>query len=137
MEQQLLDAGWVAVPDDGFVGHVGGLWRRDVEGQMQMAFIARPYHANRNGVVHGGMLMTFVDRTLGTMARQATGALRGATLSLTHQFLAPVHIGDVVEMSPQVVRTTSRMAFLTGTACVGDTPVVTAQGVWRMAAARP
>jgi hypothetical protein len=31
-----------------------------------------------------------------------------------------------------VTTTTSRMVFLTGTAFVGDTPVVSAQGVWRV-----
>ena len=132
MDQELAQAGWVAMPDEGFVGHVGGLWRRDVGGQLQMAFVARPFHANRNGVVHGGMLMTFIDRSLGTMARHVTGAPRGATVSLTHQFLAPVRIGELVELTPEVVKTTSRMVFLTGIACVGGLPVVSAQGVWRM-----
>ncbi len=132
MEQELINAGWALDADDGFVGHVGGLWRRVVRGETQVAFIARPIHANRNGVVHGGMLMTFVDRAMGQMARHSTGAARGATISLTHQFLSPVKIGDLIEMTPQVTRTTSRMVFLTGTACVGETPVVSAQGVWRV-----
>lgn len=132
MEHDLETAGWTLDPDDGFVGHVGGLWRRVVDGQTQFAFIARDFHANRNGVVHGGMLMTFADRALGHTARHATGAERGATISLTHQFLAPVRIGDLVEMTPHVTRQTARMAFLTGTAHVGDAPVVSAQGVWRV-----
>lgn len=132
MEHNLETAGWKLDPDDGFVGHVGGFWRRVVDGQTQFAFIARDIHANRNGVVHGGMLMTFVDRALGQTARHTAGAIRGATISLTHQFLAPVRIGDLVEMTPQVTRKTARMVFLTGTASVGDAPVVSAQGVWRV-----
>jgi acyl-coenzyme A thioesterase PaaI-like protein len=132
MENELSRAGWILDPDDGFVGHVGGLWRRETDGVMQVAFIARPIHANRNGVVHGGMLMTFVDRAMGQTARFATGATRGATISLTHQFLAPVRIGELVEMTPHVTRATARTVFLTGTACVGDAPVVSAQGVWRI-----
>ncbi len=132
MEQSLENAGWRLDPDDGFVGHVGGLLRRVVNGETQFAFIARDIHANRNGVVHGGMLMTFMDRALGQTARHATDAVRGATISLTHQFLAPVRIGDLVEMTPQVTRTTARMVFLTGTALVDDAPVVSAQGVWRV-----
>ncbi len=102
-----------------------------------MAFIARDFHANRNGVVHGGMLMTFIDRAMGQRARKVTGAPRGATVSLTHQFLAPVHIGDLVEMTPQVVRKTSKMVFLTGTAHVAGEPVVSAQGVWRVTFSAP
>ncbi|MFT6944783.1 MAG: acyl-coenzyme A thioesterase PaaI-like protein [Glaciecola sp.] len=132
MENELIADGWILDPDDGFVGHVGGLWRRVTIGEMQFAFFAKDFHANRNGVVHGGMTMTFVDRALGQTARTVSGAVRGATISLTHQFLAPVRIDDLVIMTPLVTTTTSRMVFLTGTAFVGDTPVVSAQGVWRV-----
>lgn len=132
MEDKLQNAGWSLDPDDGFIGHVGGLWRLEVDGIIRFAFVARAIHANRNGVVHGGMLMTFIDRAMGYTARTMTGAVRGATISLTHQFLAPVRIGDFVEMTPQVTRSSTRIVFLTGTACVGDAPVVSAQGVWRI-----
>lgn len=132
MDYDLETSGWHLDPDDGFVGHVGGLWRRDVAGQPQFAFIARDFHANRNGVVHGGMLMTFMDRALGQTARSTTGAARGATVSLTHQFLAPVGIGDLVELTPKVTRATARMVFMTGTAFVADAPVLSGQGVWRV-----
>ena len=132
MENRLENDGWVLDADDGFVGHVGGLWRRVTEGETQFAFIAKDIHANRNGVVHGGMAMTFVDRAMGQTARTVAGAVRGATISLTHQFLAPVRFGDLVVMTPQVTKMTSRMVFLTGTAWVGDAPVVSAQGVWRV-----
>ncbi|MGF6861598.1 acyl-coenzyme A thioesterase PaaI-like protein [Rhodobacteraceae bacterium MBR-64] len=132
MENELLNAGWQLDPDDGFVGHVGGLWRRKVDGVNRFAFVARAFHANSNGVVHGGMLMTFIDRAMGHTARGTTGAVRCATISLTHQFLAPTQIGDLVEMTPQVARSSARTVFLIGTAFVGDAPVVSAQGVWRV-----
>lgn len=132
MENDLAALGWTLDPDDGFIGHVGGLWRRDVDGKTRFAFIARPIHANRNGMVHGGMLMTFVDRAMGHTARQTSGAVRGATISLSHQFLAPVRLGDLAELTPVVTSATRRSVFLTGTVTVGDTPVLNAQGVWRV-----
>lgn len=132
MENELRKAGWCLDPDDGFIGHVGGLWRRSLDGTSAFAFVAQGFHVNRNGVVHGGMLMTFIDRAMGQTARLAAGATRGATISLAHHFLAPVRIGDLVEITPEVTRMTNRMVFLTGTACVGGDPVVSAQGVWRV-----
>lgn len=132
MENELLKAGWQLDPDEGFVGHVGGIWSRKVDGVNQFAFVARDFHANSNGVVHGGMLMTFIDRAMGHTARGTTGAVRCATISLSHQFLAPARIGDLVEMTPQMARSSARTAFVTGTAFVGDAPVVSAQGVWRV-----
>ena len=135
MENELREDGWEIDADDGFVGHVGGIWRREVAGQLQLAFIARPFHANRSGLVHGGMLMTFADRALGMAGRIATGSTRSATVSLTHQFVAPVRIGALVWIAPQVVRTTTRMSFVTGTAMVGQSAVMTVQGVYRIATA--
>lgn len=132
MEHDLSNAGWILDPDDGFIGHVGGLWRRCVDDRTEFAFIAREIHANRNGVVHGGMLMTFTDRALGHTARVSSGAARGATISLNHQFLAPVKIGDLVVIAPEVTKMTSRMVFLSGTSTVAGAPVASAQGVWRV-----
>ena len=132
MKNKLKNDGWQMNPDDGFVGHVGGLWQREIDGHMQFAFIALDIHTNRNGVVHGGMLMTFVDRAMGQTARLATGAVRGATISLNHQFLAPVRIGDLVEITPLITKKTSRMVFLTGNSYVEGEPVISAQGVWRV-----
>lgn len=132
MQIELGALGWTLDPDDGFIGHVGGLWRKEVDGKTRFAFVAHPFHANRNGVVHGGMLMTFIDRAMGHTARLATGAVRGATISLSHQFLSPVRLGDLVELTPVVTNATRRSVFLIGTVLVGDTPVVNAQGVWRV-----
>jgi acyl-coenzyme A thioesterase PaaI-like protein len=132
MDHDLTSAGWTMDPDDGFVGHVGGIWRREIDGQAQYAFIARQFHANRNGVVHGGMLMTFMDRVLGQTARRTAGAVRGATVNLNSQFLAPAKIDDLVILIPKITSVTSRMVFATGTACVRDVPVVSCQGVYRI-----
>ena len=76
--------------------------------------------------------MTFADRALGQVARLVTGAKRGATISLSHHFLAPVRIGDFVEMQPVISSVTARMVFVSGMAHVGDRSVVSAQGVFRI-----
>jgi len=132
MEHELVSLGWRLETDVGFVGHVGGFWHRDIDGQMQIAFIAQPYHANRNGVAHGGMLMTFTDRALGQVARLKTKATRGATISLTQHFLAPVRVGEFVEIRPDITKVTTHMVFISGTAYVNGDPVISAQGVFRV-----
>lgn len=132
----LTGEGWTLDPDDGFIGHVGKLWRRKEADGPVFAFVATPIHANRNGMVHGGMLMTFVDRAFGQAARAATGAVRGATISLSHQFLAPMHLGRRAEVRPRLIRATSRLAFMEGTVTVDGTPVLSAHGVWRQSHSR-
>lgn len=134
MKQKLVQDGWVHDPSEGLIAFLGGLWIRDVAGRRTFGLLPQPHHANRNGVVHGGMLMTFVDRAFGMTARLTSGAPRGATISLSHQFVAPLQIGSFATVEPKIVKLTTRMAFVEGTVMAGDEPVMQAQGVWRLAA---
>lgn len=133
MRETLEHQGWTHDPSEGFIALLGGLWHREVEGAREIGLLARAEHANRNGTVHGGMLMSFVDRAFGMTARMAAGAPRGATVSLTHQFLAPMHPGQFAWVAPRVVRMTPRLAFIEGTVICEGEPLVMAQGVWRLA----
>lgn len=144
IQAKLTAAGWIYQPDDGFIGHVGGFWLHegDVEkedpargnGLRRFGFIASKEHVNRNGTVHGGMLMTFLDRAFGMSARLVSGAEKGATISLNTQFMAPMQIGEFAEITPRVVSFTNRLAFLEGGLMREKTPLVAAQGVWRLSA---
>lgn len=133
MAARLQEAGWVHDPSDGFIAYLGGVWVRERPDGRLYGFVAGDHAVNRNGFVHGGMLMSFVDRVFGLTARNASGAPRGATVSLNHQFMTPMKIGDFAQLEPRVIRLTPRMAFLEGTVFCGDEPVVSAQGVWRLA----
>ena len=60
--------GWEPYTDEGFIGLVGPFWKRSRGDDHAFAFMAAPKHHNRRGVVQGGMLMTFADRSLGMTA---------------------------------------------------------------------
>ena len=132
--------GWTHDPMDGLLRHLGGLWVRRIEGQIgghsagqtEFGFVATDIHANRNGVVHGGMLMTFIDRVFGQTARDAGQAQRGATINLNVSFLAPMQLGSFATLCPRVTRVTGRMAFVEGTVLCDGAALATAQGVWRI-----
>lgn len=132
MEDRLLKDGWQHEEHEGLIRHLGGLWHRMTPEGPQTGFIAREFHINRNGVVHGGMLMTAVDRAFGFAARTAAKAPRAATISLTHQFLAPLKLGSFAWIHPRVSRVTGRMAFLDGDLIAEGEVVMQAQGVWRL-----
>jgi len=131
MSEDLKAAGWTHDAPSGFIGHTGGLWIRKHNDALQFGFVAEPMHSNRNGAVHGGMLMTFIDRAFGKTARATTGASLAATVSLTHQFMAPMKLGEFATITPRVPKVTSRMAFVEGTIFVGDRVILSAQGIWR------
>src|SRR5260370_9692911 len=77
--------GWKIVETTGFVHLIGPLWQRMVDGGYEYALITEDKHHNRRGLVQGGVLMTFADRTCGMTARFVSSKPTLATLQLdTH-----------------------------------------------------
>ena len=132
MNEKLLSEGWAHDPADGFIQHIGGMWLRGPQGAREFGLLAQPFHANRSGMVHGGMIMAFLDRAFGQTAREVSGANRTATISFTHQFMAPLRIGEFALALPRVTQVTGRLAFVEGSLIREGGVLVSAQGVWRL-----
>jgi acyl-coenzyme A thioesterase PaaI-like protein len=124
-------AGWEPYRDEGFIGLVGPFWRQAYGDGYRYAFRAEPKHHNRRGVVQGGMLMTFADRSMGMTCWYANERQPQATIQLDVHFIDAVQIGDFVEARCRVVRRTRSLVFMSGELMVGDRVVVTANGVWK------
>lgn len=124
-------AGWETYGDDGFVGLVGPFWMKKDGDSYRYAFVAEHKHHNRRGVVQGGMIMTFADRSLGMTAWYANEKKPQATVHLDVHFIDAVQIGEFVEMTARVVRRTRSLIFMSGELTVGKRVVATANGVWK------
>ncbi len=124
-------AGWEPYKDEGFIGLVGPFWMRPVEGGYRYAFMAEHKHHNRRGVVQGGMLMTFADRSMGMTCWYANGQQPQATIQLDMHFIDAVQVGEFVEANCAVVRRTRSVIFMNADLVVGQRIVATAKGVWK------
>jgi acyl-coenzyme A thioesterase PaaI-like protein len=124
-------AGWEVYKDEGFVGLVGPFWSRPNGDSVRYAFMAEPKHHNRRGVVQGGMLMTFADRSMGMTCWYANEKQPQATVQLDVHFIDAVQIGEFVESKCRVVRRTRSLVFMAGELVVGTRVVATANGVWK------
>jgi acyl-coenzyme A thioesterase PaaI-like protein len=124
-------AGWQLDKDEGFIGLIGPVWSRPNGDSVLYAFMAEPKHHNRRGVVQGGMLMTFADRSLGRTSWYANDRQPQATVQLDVHFIDAVQIGEFVEAKCRVVRRTRSLVFMAGELVVGDRVVATANGVWK------
>jgi len=129
--------GWEPVWSDNFIGTVGPIWRRpDSEpaehGRRRFGLLAETRHLNINGVVHGGMMMSFADQALGLTARSVNVGHRQATAQLDTHFLSAVQEGEFVEADCRVSRATKSLLFMAGDFTVGDRPVASAHGVWKI-----
>ncbi|MCW5729429.1 MAG: PaaI family thioesterase [Alphaproteobacteria bacterium] len=133
-DEALLAAGWRAYPrSEGFEGHVGPLHhRRRADGVMVFGFRCRPHHENPQGVVHGGMLMTFADHVMGALVWHRIGRKPTATVSLNSDFLNAVRVGDWVEGTAEIVRQGSSLVFVRGELSVEGRPVLAANGIWKV-----
>ena len=133
MQHQEPD-GFVQVTGQGpFSGHIGPTWVRDeTGGDTTYGVLIAEKHLNKRGVVHGGMLMTFMDHRLGRTVLQGIGGATTATVHLDNQFLSGVREGVWLECKGEIVRRTRSLVFVTGRLWVDETPVLLSSGVWKI-----
>ena len=119
--------------DDGFMAHVGQIYfRRPMDGKpATFGLRADARHINRGGVVHGGMLVSFIDHALGAMVYHA---VKGpcSTISLDCNFIAPGRAGEWIECQGEVTRVTKSVVFMRGRLVVGERMLMDAKGIWKV-----
>src|SRR5260221_4865655 len=123
-------AGGQPYRDEGFMGLVGRFGSRPSGDSYLYAFMAESKHHNRRGVVQGGMLMTFADRSMGMTCWYANERQPQATVQLDMHFIDAVQVGEFVEAKCKVVRRTRSLIFMSAELVVGTRVVATANGGW-------
>src|ERR1700692_9976 len=99
--EKLKASGWTRVEATGFIELIGPLWQRVVDGEHEYALATQDKHHNRRGLVQGGVLMTFADRTCGMTARFVSGRPTLATVQLDTHFVDGGNIGEVLLSTPR------------------------------------
>jgi uncharacterized protein (TIGR00369 family) len=129
-------AGWIEVArDKGLISLVGPFWQRSDPPHRFYGLVAGERHLNSQGVMHGGMIMTFADHTLAMASVAASGGRRQATIQLDTQFVDGVRAGDFLVADCRVVRQSRSLMFMTGTFSVGTRTVALSSGVWKLRSA--
>ncbi len=129
---KLKSDGWSIVETSGFLRLIGPLWQRVANGEHEYALITEDKHHNRRGLVQGGVLMTFADRTCGMTARYVSGRPTLATVQLDTHFVEAGKIGEVLISRPRVVRSTRSLIFITTEVTVEKRVIAMANGVFKI-----
>jgi acyl-coenzyme A thioesterase PaaI-like protein len=129
---KLKSDGWSIVETSGFLHLVGPLWQRVVNGEHEYALIAEDKHHNRRGLVQGGLLMTFADRTCGMTARFVSGRPTLATVQMDTHFVDSGKIGEILLSKPRVVRSTRSLIFVTTEVTAEKRCIAMASGVFKI-----
>jgi acyl-coenzyme A thioesterase PaaI-like protein len=130
--EKLKTSGWTIVETSGFLSLVGPLWQRVVDGEHEYAIEAQDKHHNRRGLVQGGLLMTFADRTCGMTARYVSGQPTLATVQMDTHFVDSGKIGEILMSKPRVVRATRSLIFLTTEVTADERCIAMASGVFKI-----
>lgn len=117
-----------------FLGHVGGIeWDRDGD-HLRTRLTVRSEHVNPNGTIHGGVLLTLLDFTLGAEVERSLGpGLDGhpITIQLSSSMIAAASLGQTVHGSARITANTKTLSFVEGQITCGETALATGTAVFR------
>jgi len=108
------------------------LWTRRGDEGWHYGLQLREGHANAQGFVHGGVLMTFMDHALSLLAWEASGRAACTTVQLDSHFLEAVRPPAFVELDAEILRQGRSMIFMRGTLRSDGSDIMQATGVWRV-----
>jgi uncharacterized protein (TIGR00369 family) len=128
-------ADFVPVNEPGsFIGHFGGLlWHIDA-GRADTALRVEARHGNPNGTVHGGVMMTMLDITMGGTAKAAlgiAGRVHPITMQMSISFVGAAKVGDLIMGEAKVDQQTRTTSFVSGRLHVDGRTIATASAVFR------
>jgi uncharacterized protein (TIGR00369 family) len=117
---------------DPFEIYVGPVFEKGVVGAKRYALKVDERHLNGRRIVHGGMLMTFADAALGQAAWDATDHAPSVTLQMQVQFQRPAELGDLIEVSPVLIRKSKSLLFIRGDFEVKGNIAMTVASLWKL-----
>ena len=130
-------AGWTRREMRGIPASLGALWTlRDESGGWRYALQLDASHANAQGFVHGGVLMTFVDHALSLLIWEASARAICATVHLDSHFLKAVRPPAFIELDATLLKQGRTTAFARGVLRADGEAVMEATGVWSISPAR-
>lgn len=120
----------------GIPASLEALWtRRDGDG-FRYAVQLDERHTNAQGMIHGGVLMTFMDHALSLMVWEAADRAPCSTVHLDSHFLSAVRPPAFVEVDGKILRQGKSLIFARGVLRVEGRDVMEASGVWSVATPR-
>ena len=124
--------GWRLMRSGAMPAGIGFPWSKRSDDGWHYGLLTTPEHANPQGALHGGILMTFADHGLSLLAWEAANRAACTTIQLNTHFLAVVQPGNFVELRGEITRATSALVFVRGKLTVGERDVAAVDGIWRV-----
>lgn len=137
-QQKLIEQGYVVCPAmAGFAAHIGPFFEKaeQVNGEtvITRALVIDERHLNPEGVVHGGVTLTFMDYIIyRAIGDELTHNIQFATINLNTNFLAAAKQGQILYGQAKVNRKTRSVVFGDGEIYTEERSVMTGSGIWKI-----
>jgi uncharacterized protein (TIGR00369 family) len=114
-----------------YMASLGPMYLRREPGKILIAMRMGDRHANMRGIVHGGMLASLADSSLGLgLALSCEHRHSFVTVNLSTDFIGAARPGDWVEAHVNIARIGSRVAFADCEMMVDNKRILRASGVF-------
>jgi uncharacterized protein (TIGR00369 family) len=114
-----------------YMAGLGSLYCRRDAGKITIAMRMAEHHTNMRGIVHGGMLASLADSSLGLgLALTCENRHSFVTVNLSTDFIDAARPGDWVEAHVNIGRIGSRVAFADCELVVDGRRILRASGVF-------
>lgn len=118
--EQDNNADWQRYHDKSFISHIGPVLERWTREGRELALPTHSMHQNLSGMVHGGVIMSMLDRIMGEGVRDLRPGERFATASMTIDFLRGIMVGEVIHFRSHALKVGRKAINTRGEAWVGD-----------------
>lgn len=119
-----------------FLDATGPFFYKVIQRGFTVGLRALEKHTNASGFLHGGLVATLADVSLGYVTSTSkTPALRMVTTSLGIDFVGMAKVGDWIESRVSIVKVGSRLAFANAEITSNDAPIASARAVFMVVGA--
>ncbi|XQW83549.1 PaaI family thioesterase [Thalassotalea piscium] len=134
MPVSLLNQGYVECgQSDGFCQHIGPFYENNALKPVTRALTIDNRHLNPEGVVNGGVILSFMDYIIYRAIGDEIGhEIKFATINLNSNFLAAAKFGNTLYGTGSIVRKTRDVIFAEGLIVTAERKIMTASGIWKI-----
>ena len=133
MSRVLIPDGFVeSGQQKGFGDHIGPFYENLSSAPVIRAVSILPHHLNPESVVHGGLLLSFLDYIIYRAIGDELGHdEKFATINLNSNFVSAAKEGDWVMGKGEITRITRSVIFAQGEIYTEDRVIMTGSGIWK------
>jgi acyl-CoA thioesterase len=118
LDEKLFDYLQKSIKETAFYNLLGLELQLLAPGYAEIRVISTPQHTNGIGLIHGGLIISIIDATMGNAIRSL--GIKGVTADLSTSITAAVQLGDTIIARGKVLKAGKNLIFTEGQVYVGD-----------------